>query len=118
MLKDFLDYLTKGEFRISFCNPCNKKIWPPSYFCSDCFARTELKKFHTVGTVLEFTTSHVKNCIGTFGIVDMGGIRIIGFILGESLYKGMQVRMTSCGITQDGSAYYDFEPVSDTINIE
>jgi hypothetical protein len=48
----------------------------------------------------------------------MGGIRIIGFISGESLYKGMQVRMTSCGITQDGSAYYDFEPVSDTINIE
>jgi uncharacterized OB-fold protein len=112
-LKDFIDYLVNGEFRIAFCNSCSKKVWPPSYFCSNCFAKTELKKFETVGTVLEFTTSHVNSSRGTFGIVDLAGIRIVGAIFGELLYEGIEVRMTSCGITQDGSVYYDFEPSSD-----
>lgn len=67
----------------------------------------------TVGTVLEFTTSHVNSSRGTFGIVDLAGIRIVGSICGELVYEGIEVRMTSCGITQDGSAYYDFEPSSD-----
>ena len=66
-----------------------------------------------MGTVLEFTTSHVNSSRGTFGIVDLAGIRIVGAISGELLYEGMEVRMTSCGITQDGSVYYDFEPSSD-----
>jgi hypothetical protein len=43
----------------------------------------------------------------------LDGIRIVGAISGELLYEGMEVRMTSCGITQDGSVYYDFEPSSD-----
>lgn len=112
-MKDFIDYLVNGEFRIAFCNSCSKKVWPPSYFCSNCFAKTELKKFETVGTVLEFTTSHVNSSQGTFGIVDLDGIRIVGAISGELLYEGIEVRMTSCGIAQDGSVYYDFEPSSD-----
>ena len=66
-----------------------------------------------MGTVLEFTTSHVNSSRGTFGIVDLAGIRIVGSISGELLYEGIEVRMTSCGITQDGSVYYDFEPSSD-----
>lgn len=66
-----------------------------------------------MGTVLEFTTSHVNSSRGTFGIVDLAGIRIVGAIFGELLYEGIEVRMTSCGITQDGSVYYDFEPSSD-----
>jgi uncharacterized OB-fold protein len=100
-----------------FCNSCNKKIWPPSYFCSICFELTELKKFQTVGTIIEFTASYVKNR-GTFGVVDLDGIRIIGSILGELLYEGMQVKMNRCGITQDGSAYYHFVPTSYTRIIE
>jgi uncharacterized OB-fold protein len=100
-----------------FCNSCNKKIWPPSYFCSICFEITDLKKFQTAGTVIEFTTSHVKNR-GTFAVVDLDGIRVIGSILGEMLYEGMRVTMTKCGVTQDGSTYYDFEPASDTRNTE
>jgi uncharacterized OB-fold protein len=70
------------------------------------------------GTVLEFTTSHVKNNTGKFGVVDLDGIRIIGSILGELLYEGMQVKMNRCGITQDGSAYYHFVPTSYTRIIE
>lgn len=66
-----------------------------------------------MGTVLEFTTSHVNSSRGTFGIVDLAGIRIVGAISGELLYEGIEVRMTTCGITQDGSVYYDFEPSSD-----
>ncbi len=109
-MKDFIDNLANGEFKIAFCNTCSKKVWPPSYFCSNCFTKTELKKFETVGTVLEFTTSHVNNSRGTFGIVDLAGIRIVGAICGELLYEGIEVRMTSCGINSDGSVYYDFEP--------
>jgi hypothetical protein len=66
-----------------------------------------------VGTVLEFTTSHHKDSKGTFGIIDLAGIRIVGSILGEFIYEGIHVRMTKCGISQDGSAYYHFEQVSD-----
>ena len=74
--------------------------------------------FETGGTVLEFTTSQVKNNRETFGVVDLAGIRIIGSILGELLYEGMEVRMTRCGVTQDGCAFYHFEAASDTRNIE
>lgn len=63
-----------------------------------------------MGTVLEFTTSHINNSRGKFGIVDLAGIRIVGAICGDVLYEGIEVRMTSCGINSDGSVYYDFEP--------
>ena len=63
-----------------------------------------------MGTLLEFTTSHVNNSRGTFGVVDLAGIRIVGAISGELLREGIEVRMTSCGINSDGSVYYDFEP--------
>jgi hypothetical protein len=43
----------------------------------------------------------------------LAGIRIVGSISGEFLYEGIHVRMTKCGISQDGSAYYHFEQVSD-----
>lgn len=66
-----------------------------------------------MGTLLEFTTSHVNNSRGTFGVVDLAGIRIVGAISGDLLREGIEVIMTSCGITQDGSVYYDFEPSSD-----
>ena len=87
------------------------KVWPPSYFCSDCFTKTELKQFEPVGTVLEFTYSHMKNRTGAFGVIDLAGIRILGSISGDSLHKGIQVKMVSCGIAKDGSVYYDFEPL-------
>jgi uncharacterized protein len=103
----------KGKFIAPFCNSCNKKIWPPSYFCSSCLEKTELKKFQTTGTLIEFTTSYFKNR-GTFGVIDLDGIRVIGSILGEMLYEGMRVTMTDCGVTHDGSVYYQFEPASDT----
>jgi hypothetical protein len=53
----------------------------------------------------------MKNRTGAFGVIDLAGIRILGSISGDSLDKGIQVKMVSCGIAKDGSVYYDFEPL-------
>ena len=50
---------------------------------------------------------------GVFGIVDICGIRVVGSIAGDPLRHGMKVKMTKCGITTNGSVFYQFQPVYD-----
>jgi hypothetical protein len=62
------------------------------------------------GTLVEWTTSHLKNIQSKFGIVDMSGVRVLGSISGESITRGLHVKMTKCGISDNGIPYYHFEP--------
>ncbi|HEY7733768.1 MAG TPA: hypothetical protein VIB07_03135 [Nitrososphaera sp.] len=47
-----------------------------------------------------------------FGLVRMGDIRVIGSFDNRPLVEGMKVKMTECGLHDDGRAYYRFEPAS------
>jgi uncharacterized OB-fold protein len=105
--------MRKGEFRISICKACDQKIWPPSENCPICFSETILKKNHKAGKLIEFTRSYMKHSEGVFGIVDICGIRVVGSIAGDPLWHGMKVKMTKCGITTNGSVFYQFQPVYD-----
>ncbi len=109
-MKKFHDFLRKGEFRLAICIGCNKKIWPPTEFCCDCFSKTSFKKIKPVGTLIESSTSHIRGKEELFGIVDMEGIKLIGS-LSSDLTIGMRVRMVECGIRENGIAFYHFEPL-------
>jgi hypothetical protein len=40
----------------------------------------------------------------------MGDIRILGSFDNQPLAEGMKVKMTECGLRDDGTAYYRFVP--------
>jgi hypothetical protein len=69
-----------------------------------------LRKTKGKGILIEWTTSHLENVPNKFGIVDMSGIKVLGSISGEPIIRGMHVKMTKCGISDNGIPYYHFEP--------
>ncbi len=69
---------------------------------------TSLKKVLTNGTLLEFANSYIKDKEGIYGIVDMSGIKIIGSFDFKDLKEGMRLKMSRCGIRQDGTPFYVF----------
>lgn len=114
---EFIDYLKNGKFRMPLCMSCGSKAWPPSKRCPCCLGKTTLKKVDTTGTLLELSRSHVKGREGAFGLVEMAGIRLIASLGDQQLKEGMKVRMSHCGISQDGTAFYFFKPAGLDINI-
>lgn len=109
-MQEFFEHLKKGEFLVPICTLCNCKVWPPSGYCPQCRSKTSLKKIKTVGTLLEFSHSHVDGKEGIFGLVEISGIRLVGSFGYYEMEEGMKVRMTRCGLKSDGTAFYFFEP--------
>lgn len=107
-LQEFLESLKKGEFKIPVCTLCKSKAWPPSRHCPHCLHETALQKVETTGTLLEFTSSHIKGREGIFGIIEMSGIKIVGSFDSLQLKEGMKVKMSGCGVRPDGTAFYHF----------
>ena len=62
---------------------------------------------------MHFTQSYLKGTEGSYGLVDMSGIKLIGAFETLELREGVKVKMVKCGITRDGSPYYLFEPTND-----
>ncbi|MGI0038782.1 MAG: Zn-ribbon domain-containing OB-fold protein [Nitrososphaera sp.] len=110
MASEFLANLEKGVFVVPVCMSCLKKAWPPSARCPSCLSKTRFTKVATIGTLVEFAASHVKDREGVFGIVEMDGFRLVGSIGGANLKEGMEVGMSKCGIGPDGTPYYHFQP--------
>jgi len=107
-MKKFHDFLRKGEFRVAICTRCSRKIWPPTEFCCYCLSKARFKKIKGIGTLIECTTSHLHGNEELFGVIDIGGIRLIGS-LSCNLSTGTKVRMVECGIRENGFAFYHFE---------
>ena len=62
--------------------------------------------------MIEFTKSHIKGAEGTFGLIEIAGIKLIGsFDTPSGLSEGIKVKMTRCGIRPDGTPLYVFEPI-------
>ena len=109
-IEEFLAALRAGEFKLPVCISCGTTMWPPSARCAKCYSPTALKTPELVGTLIEFSNSYVKNREGTFGVIDMNGIRIVGSLSGSDSQVGTKVRMVACGLSSDGSPYYEFQP--------
>jgi len=111
LLKEFIEKLNKGEFRLPVCTSCNAKVWPPSKYCPECLSKTSLKIIDTRGTLLHFTQSYLKGMEGCYGLIEMSGIKLIGSFDTLKLREGLKVKMVRCGVRPDGTPYYVFEPV-------
>jgi uncharacterized OB-fold protein len=111
-LKDFIEKLSRGKFEIPRCNSCNTKVWPPYQYCPQCHSKTALEAIDTIGTLLEFTKSSIEGMQGTFGLVDMSGIKLVGSFNTSELREGQKVKMVRCGINSDGVTFYSFEPLT------
>ena len=116
-MEEFIDHLKKGKFMMPVCASCGSKAWPPSRRCQHCMGKTSMKQVRTTGTLIEFSRSHVEGMVGAFGVVEMAGIRLVASFDDQELKEGMQVRMSGCGIRQDGTAFYFFAPAGLDINI-
>jgi uncharacterized OB-fold protein len=112
-LEEFIDALKRGEFRLPVCSTCRTRVWPPSYHCPACLAKTSLQIVDTNGILLYFTRSYVKGIEGCYGLIEMAGIKLIGsFDTLLELKEGLKVKMVKCGLKIDGAPYYFFEPVN------
>ena len=108
-LQDFLDSLRKGEFLLPVCVSCQAKVWPPSGTCPHCYSHTNLQKIELTGTLVEFAESNIKNKRGKFGVIELDGITLIAGLRANKLAVGMKMKLSACGIQDDGTPSYDFE---------
>lgn len=108
-IREFLESIAAGEFKIPQCTTCGHRAWPPSRSCPKCYSRTELKSIDPVGILVEFANSNIRNKGGIFGVIDIDGIKIVGGLKTENPHAGMKLKMSACGLNKDGSPYYDFD---------
>jgi uncharacterized OB-fold protein len=108
-MREFIESIKTGEFRIPVCNSCHARVWPPFQFCPVCYSPTSLEKVNAIGTLVEFSVSHVKNRDGLFGVIDLDGIRIVGSLGETPVQVGQKMKLASCGIRDDGTPFYNFE---------
>ncbi len=108
MARGFHEFAKSGEFRVTVCVQCHKTIWPNSSFCSDCFSKTTFKKLDLPGTIKEVSLSFVGGRKEVYGLVQIGGISVIGSLFANAI-PGGKVRMVDCGTREDGCFYCRFE---------
>lgn len=108
VVKEFLDSLRKGKFKIPFCLNCDSKIWPPANICSNCYSgKIRMSKLEPRGRLIEHSSSHIGST-EKVGLVEISGIRIIGILSEGSLNPGSAVKLTKCGLDKDNSPYFEF----------
>ncbi len=107
-MREFIESLRRGEFRIPVCVACGSKAWPPSSTCPRCYSPTRMVDGGRTGKLLEFSCSHVRGKEGLFGVVQIDDIRLVGSLDEYSLKEGMDVVMIDCGIHDDGTTFYRF----------
>ncbi len=110
-MKEFLESLKEGKFRIPICQNCDSKIWPPANICSNCYSgRIRMSKLESKGRLIEHSSSFIGSS-EILGLVEIAGIRLIGIIREGNLKPGNHVKLTKCGINKDNSPYYEFSVV-------
>lgn len=113
-MKDFFYYLKKGELRIPTCNVCHRKIWPPTYFCNTCYrSDIEMIKVDPKGKILEYAKSYHNelNVEKMFALIEIGGIRLIGSVIGSGVSVNNSVHLERCGFKNNVYPFYEFRIV-------
>jgi uncharacterized OB-fold protein len=108
-IREFLESIAAGEFKIPVCGSCGARAWPPSKSCPNCYSHTMLERIDPIGTLIEFAISNVRNREGAFGVIDIDGIKIVGGLKTQRPSAGMKMKLSACGLREDGSPFYDFE---------
>ena len=109
-MKEFLDFLRKGKFRVPICDNCNTKIWPPSNICRKCYStKIKMSEINTKGGIVECLESFIGES-KNLGLVELSGIRIIGVLSEGTMNPGIAVKLSNCGIDKENSPYYEFSP--------
>jgi uncharacterized OB-fold protein len=107
-VKEFLDLLRKGKFRIPVCLKCDSKVWPPANICSNCYSgKIRMSKLESKGQLIEHSSSHIGST-EKLGLIEISGIRIIGVLSEENLKPGSIVKLTKCGLDKNDTPYYEF----------
>jgi uncharacterized OB-fold protein len=107
-MKEFIDFLRRGKFRIPICKSCNLKIWPPSNICNNCYSKKiRMSKSEMRGQLIEHSSSFIGNS-KKLGLVEMSGIRIIGILSEGNMNPGSTVKLIKCGVDKDNLPYFEF----------
>jgi uncharacterized OB-fold protein len=78
--EEILNSARKGKFVTSYCQQCNKYIWPPKDSCNLCYSTAVIKDVPSNGVLLSKSISYISGKEGYFGLGEFTGIRIIGTI--------------------------------------
>ncbi|MHA7733920.1 hypothetical protein [Nitrosopumilus sp. S6] len=96
----FESELSKGNFLIPECTICQKIVWPPEEFCTQCMGKTSLKSGNFQGKIIEFSQQNEDY----FCIVEIEkSFRLMAKMSTEPRI-GQIVKITKCGI--DEKNYY------------
>ena len=107
-MKEFLELLKEGKFRIPICLNCDSKIWPPANICSNCYSgKIKMSRLESKGRLIEYSSSFIGSS-EMLGLIEIAGIRLIGILTERNLKPGSTVKLTKCGVDKDNSPYYEF----------
>ncbi len=104
----FKDFLRKGDFRVPICTTCRETIWPPFETCPICLSRTTFRRISKKGILREFSTTFTSETPQQFGIIDLGGVHVLGSVQGYDISLGCTVILYECGIDNNGHPFYNF----------
>jgi len=79
-MNKFEQELKNNNFLCSYCNACNKLVWPPSDFCNKCFGEVIWRPVSRFAKLIEFSNKDNEFfCIAEFedDIKVMGSIESI-----------------------------------------
>jgi uncharacterized OB-fold protein len=109
-MEKFINYLKDNKFAVPYCNRCNAPTWPPVDCCYICMSKVKLKRIKSLeGHLIEYTVSYRLSKPEIFGIIEINGINLIGSVHSTvSPHVGMFLRMKKCGVSDDGTPYYEF----------
>jgi len=102
----FENELKNGKFVCSECIKCNKLVWPPSDFCSNCFTKVRWRQVSAIATLVEFSKKDdTVFCIAEFE----GTIRVMGSLeaKSEEILIGQEIVLTKCDY--DGTERFVFQ---------
>ena len=91
----FESELKNGKFVCSECLKCNKLVWPPSDFCSNCFGKVNWRQVSTMARLVEFSKKDSTIfCMAEFEDT----IRVMGTLetASKDIVVGQELELIKC----------------------
>ena len=108
--EQFLRNLRRGRFAIPYCIRCGLPAWPPMDQCYFCMSRVKLRRIRSpIGSLIEYTTARNLCSPIIFGVIRTNGINLVGSLKSISPQIGMRVKMINCGVSSEGTPFYEFQ---------
>ena len=107
----FLKCLRHHRFVIPYCIKCGSPAWPPVERCYNCMSKVKLKRIKVpLGRLTEYSTAYTICGPVIFGVIEIRGIKLVGSLHPSTTPRaGMSVKMVNCGLSTDGTPFYEFK---------